>query len=808
MKFSVVLTILCSFVAASYRANGKPLENVRRKALQARVRFSWNNVQLTAFKGSWRQEYQREDENKKEHILHRNTRNLEREREINFDESKGQSLYESLLVFIGSMCVLVLSLAICSGCCGRKKKRKVSKVKLNEGKDKSSEDKDGTFITSVSYNANNGGVEGSQSEETKKLLQRNPRGYHTYENLPNTVQVEVLSSEPSEEESGRSPIRKGLLANEVQKLASTDNGYKNEFEELRVPETPNQEFSQLEANKPKNRFKNILPYDHTLVNLTDGEGSDYINASYIKGYNDREMAYIATQGPLESTVVDFWRMIWQEESKEIIMLTNLVENKKKKCWQYWPNQGKSNVYGKITVRNVSEVKETFQYTVRCLEVSKEGEEENRIVRQYHFGAWSDMSDIASATPIWELLKQLRSERKQQPEDDDVEDSAPIVVHCSAGCGRTGTVITMDVMRQMMKYDGQVDVFNFVKKLRTQRMNMVQVVTQYRFIYESLLIYMRLKRTCFPPSKFLEKLGDWETKLGDSTISGLNKQFQLFEYLHPEKISKHGKSGLSTENQAKNRSLDIIPDDINRPLLQTQVFDDETSTNYINASFFNGNSKRSVFLATQAPMVNTYTDFWRMVFDYDSSIIVGFHGSDRDTFPNYWPSDSAELGPFAIDNNGEEVVSDNLTIRAFKLCKLSKDGAKSPKNTREIKQYCINNIENIHGDQLAILLVELINQHIRPRHQLNQENRITVHCEYGIGLSGVFIALYNAIDMLKDDNKVDVFTIVKLLRINRFNMVDSLERYQLIYNAVKYYINNPPEAEPTEEEQEEPTYANL
>ena len=92
----------------------------------------------------------------------------------------------------------------------------------------------------------------------------------------------------------------------------------------------------LPSNVSKNRYRNILPFDDTRVILDaeDGE-TDYINATYVKGYSSR-IEYISTQGPTEQTCFDFWRMVWQFSCENIIMLTKLVENEVVKCYQYYP----------------------------------------------------------------------------------------------------------------------------------------------------------------------------------------------------------------------------------------------------------------------------------------------------------------------------------------------------------------------------------------------------------------------------------------------------------------------------------------
>ncbi|GFY75205.1 phosphatidylinositol phosphatase PTPRQ [Trichonephila inaurata madagascariensis] len=232
--------------------------------------------------------------------------------------------------------------------------------------------------------------------------------------------------------------------------------------------------AEMEENRPKNRWLNIFPYDHSRVKLLplgDEPGSDFVNANYIPGYSSlRE--YIATQGPLANTVDDFWRMIWEQSVSMIVMLTQCVERGKNKCEQYWPDAGEAKHYGDMQVRTISESM-LSSYIIRLFHVQL-GSQERR-VKQMHFTHWPDFG--CPECPD-DLINFIRAVRDHLPRFKP----GPIIVHCSAGVGRTGTFISVDRLSQQLRNTEAIDIFGTVMELRHHRINMVQTEDQYIYIH--------------------------------------------------------------------------------------------------------------------------------------------------------------------------------------------------------------------------------------------------------------------------------------------------------------------------------------
>ncbi|XP_053210085.1 LOW QUALITY PROTEIN: tyrosine-protein phosphatase 10D-like [Panonychus citri] len=267
--------------------------------------------------------------------------------------------------------------------------------------------------------------------------------------------------------------------------ADSDFRFSEEFELLKhVGRDKPCTAADLPVNRPKNRFTNILPYDHSRVKLLptdDEEGSDYINSNYIPGYNSpRE--FIVTQGPLHSTRDDFWRMIWEQNSRAIVMLTRCIEKGREKCDHYWPFDTQPVYYGdiQVTVLNESQYPD---WTISEFKVMRG--DQSRIVRHFHFTTWPD---FGVPEPPITLVKFVRSFRERVLPDSN----KPIVVHCSAGVGRSGTFIALDrILQQIQKYD-YVDIFGIVYEMRRERVWMVQNEQQYICIHQCLLTVLEGK----------------------------------------------------------------------------------------------------------------------------------------------------------------------------------------------------------------------------------------------------------------------------------------------------------------------------
>ncbi|KAK3097674.1 hypothetical protein FSP39_012005 [Pinctada imbricata] len=282
----------------------------------------------------------------------------------------------------------------------------------------------------------------------------------------------------------KSIIQKLNISDHVNRLHKDSNdGFSEEYKHLKE-QTPTHttEAAAGQATRIKNRYTNILAYDHSrvkLLPLDDEDGTDYINANYIPGYTS-EREYIATQGPLECTKDDFWRMIWEQEVSVIVMLTQLVERGRRKCDMYWPSALNEPVYfGDLIVEMTSE-STLDDYTLRVISVEL-GNKKKRI-KQFHYLKWPDMG---CPETTWLLLNFAQTMRIYLPHNCP----GPIVVHCSAGVGRTGTFIAVDHLMQHVRDHDTLDIFNLVLGMRNNRSNMVQTEDQYVFIHDCMKDYI-------------------------------------------------------------------------------------------------------------------------------------------------------------------------------------------------------------------------------------------------------------------------------------------------------------------------------
>ncbi|XP_045578379.1 LOW QUALITY PROTEIN: receptor-type tyrosine-protein phosphatase R [Salmo salar] len=236
----------------------------------------------------------------------------------------------------------------------------------------------------------------------------------------------------------------------------------------------------ISSHGTKNRYKTILPNPHSRVILRTKSSFDplssYINANYIRGYLGDEKAYIATQGPMINTVNDFWQMAWQEDCPVIIMITKLRE-KNEKCVLYWPER--RGIYGKVEVL-INNVTECDNYTCRTL-ILKQGAQ-SRVVKHYWYTSWPDHKTPDSAQPLLQLMRDVEEDRTGSPSQ------GPVIVHCSAGIGRTGCFIATTIGCRQLELEGVVDVLGIVCQLRADRGGLIQTGEQYEFVHHALSLF--------------------------------------------------------------------------------------------------------------------------------------------------------------------------------------------------------------------------------------------------------------------------------------------------------------------------------
>ncbi|XP_003489537.1 tyrosine-protein phosphatase corkscrew isoform X1 [Bombus impatiens] len=298
-------------------------------------------------------------------------------------------------------------------------------------------------------------------------------------------------------------------------------GFWEEFESLQQLECRHL-FSRKEGlrseNRAKNRYKNILPFDHTRVRLKDVDpnipGSDYINANYIRNEEGDGQAsgintcgdggsfnkcYIATQGCLLNTIQDFWHMVYQENTRVIVMTTKEMERGKNKCARYWPEEGEVTEYGgEWKVRALSRTS-TADYTLRefLLHGNRSGFTESRRIYHYHFQAWPDHGVPSDPGCVLNFLHDVNARQESiaaslASSGQTASCIGPILVHCSAGIGRTGTFIVIDMILDQIKRHGldcEIDIQRTIQRVRSQRSGMVQTEAQYKFVYLAVLHYI-------------------------------------------------------------------------------------------------------------------------------------------------------------------------------------------------------------------------------------------------------------------------------------------------------------------------------
>ncbi|XP_041425562.1 receptor-type tyrosine-protein phosphatase H isoform X3 [Xenopus laevis] len=264
--------------------------------------------------------------------------------------------------------------------------------------------------------------------------------------------------------------------------ADSDFGFAEEYQQLSTVGTDqSKRAAELTENRSKNRFTNVLPYDNSRVKLNQIDGnntSDYINANYMPGYNSSK-EFIASQGPLPNTSADFWRMVWENQVSTIVMLTNCTENGRVKCDHYWPLDYTPCTYGDITVTVTSETI-LPDWTIRDFSIKHAKQQGNKYARHFHFTVWPDHGVPENTTAIVQFRSLVRDYMDQK------RSSGPTIVHCSAGVGRTGTLIALDYLIQKMEKEQRIGIYGFVQKMRLNRPLMVQTESQYVFLNKCML----------------------------------------------------------------------------------------------------------------------------------------------------------------------------------------------------------------------------------------------------------------------------------------------------------------------------------
>ncbi|XP_076262498.1 protein tyrosine phosphatase 69D isoform X2 [Rhynchophorus ferrugineus] len=574
-----------------------------------------------------------------------------------------------------------------------------------------------------------------------------------------------------------SPINKTeLVSAYIDHHRDSDYGFQQEFELLpdRFSDRTTRS-SDSKENMYKNRYPDIKAYDQTRVKLSQVDsvaGSDYINANYVMGYKERKK-FICAQGPMDTSVNDFWRMIWEQHLEMILMLTNLEEYSKTKCAKYWPDKTDGDkTFGKITVTHIQETRYS-DYIVRDLKICKIGnnkELEERLITQYHYLVWKDFMAPEHPNGIIKFIKRVN-------EAYSIEKGC-ILVHCSAGVGRTGTLVALDCLLQQLKEEGQVSIFNTICDLRHQRNFLVQSLKQYIFIYRALMEVAQYGDTEIAANELKGTVDKIRQINRDKNKCKLEEEFENIINAFEDRKSCSVASG--EENRDKNRSEVVIPYDRNRVILTPQSGKEHST--YINASFIEGYDNSESFIISQDPMEQTINDFWRMISEQGISVIVMLSELGEGKCARYWPEEGTDATyDHIIVRYAQAETCPYYTRREFYV------------KGRDEEEHKVTHLQyhgwpTVDGEVPEVTrgLIELVDYSQTAIIKTGCTPSMVVHCNLGADRSSMFVGLSILVQQLRTERRVDVFTVTRKLRSQRHALINSYPQYEFLHRAIVNY----------------------
>ncbi|XP_053378401.1 tyrosine-protein phosphatase 99A-like isoform X2 [Mercenaria mercenaria] len=553
--------------------------------------------------------------------------------------------------------------------------------------------------------------------------------------------------------------------------ANSDDGFSAEFEDIssRTRTDLMADASYLPENKAKNRYVNISAFDHTRVILQPLPGrpkSDYINANFIDGYN-KPHAYIATQGPLPHTFADFWRMIWEQGSIVIIMITNLIERGRRKCDMYWPEDG-SETYGYVTVKHINTFSRAH-YTVRMFSLksikNKKKHVSERIVYQYHYTEWPDHGVPEFTLPVLKFI--------QKSSGENPPGAGPIVIHCSAGVGRTGTYILIEAMIKQIKDKGTVNIPASLLHIRQQRNFLVQTEEQYMLIHDAIAEYILTQGDTEIKEHDISKYLTQVTHQVNGEMTSLDIQYNLVTNFSPKPDDMF--HALKSVNLCKNRQLDMVPLSVKRVVLPMKP--GVEGSDYINATYLQGYNKSNEFIITQHPLEHTVEDFWRMVWDQNTSVIVQLSDVDDDEFKSFWPEKDSpiDIGCFKLTYR-EDDDEKKYRIREFLLQSNQDDYILMTRIVKPVNPWPTACHPRHH-------VFDMVDE-VQTLHRQNDIGPVIVVDRYGGVEAATFCAMISIYDQLQFDKSVNIYQLAKLYHLKRAGCVGSKEDYLFLYQAAE------------------------
>ncbi|XP_050401227.2 receptor-type tyrosine-protein phosphatase epsilon [Patella vulgata] len=506
-----------------------------------------------------------------------------------------------------------------------------------------------------------------------------------------------------------------------------DNNFKNMYKKLPSGISATFEISQIPENRSKNRFKGYYPYDYNRVILEflpDKPHSDFINASYVDGFESQNY-FIAAQGPTKKTVNDFIRMIWEKKCDKIIMLTKTYEQRKYKCERYWPDNEKE-VFGDYELV-VEEEKTRCDYTVRKITMKMVGSRKSNRSHtffHYHFTSWPD-HDVPGKTQLLDFLYYTRKYSSQ----------SSIIVHCSAGIGRTGTFIAVDALLKQGDKTHKVDVDKFIYRMRGQRKNMIQTPSQLKFLYEVLIEGFKYGDTSLSCETYVTGY----TQHGSSLVMGKSSIEQQFNCLKPISDSTIRKKDhwFSLPSRKSSIGYSIIEEKQMDPL-----------------------------------------EFWKQVKSNGSHLVVQLSDeSDVDFYPV--SGSQTSIGLLEVKCESVVTITTDLSSTIVTVCGGEKRTCKGIKLLKMVIPH--KDLASLFGNIMKILI-----DHVE-MHDNGMVPIIVLTSQYVYGV--IFCLLRNIIQRINIDDQVEVFNSVSVIRSICPSAFTSKSLYKDVHQFALEYITS-------------------
>ncbi|XP_066601849.1 receptor-type tyrosine-protein phosphatase kappa isoform X2 [Prorops nasuta] len=570
--------------------------------------------------------------------------------------------------------------------------------------------------------------------------------------------------------------------------------YRVEFQAASKVEIHSCKHALKAVNQEKNQNLSCIPYDYNRVVLDKVRGkpdTDYINASYVDSLL-KPNAYIVTQGPMENTVTEFWRMVWQEKASCIVMLTKTFDFIKVMCVQYWPaSKDTDEVYGGIGVSVLKE-EELANFHIRTIKLYKKDNNdeitEERTLLQFHYTEWH-----SHTCPFGNAVLEFRRRVRAVIGSTVKQEAGPMVVHCNDGGGRSGVYLAIDANMELAEEEDAFDVFGYLKKLRQSRRGLIENLEQYKFIYDTLEEFVVCGMSWFPVSELSQRLKQKSIKNPISKTNEYQREYQQICKQTPRFTIGDCAGGHRADNREKNRDVLIVPPDNFRPYLTS--FQGNDITDYINAVFVDGYTKPREYIVTEWPLKHTCGEFWSLVYDYECAAVVVLCVPPQgcNSFPSFWPEKrhSKKYGPvFTIDHISHNHYT-NIKTWVFRINKKIVSlpelmaGVKAPPKTVQLFQLtCWPMGHKVPTSTNS--LVELMNMVERWR-QRTDYGPVAVVSPDGRSRCGVYCAANACIEQVIQHGEVDIFQAVKTVRRHRPQLIENMTEYKYCYDLVLHYV---------------------